>query len=172
MGVIDAPPGMPDAKDSDHDGVPDQMDNCPTVSNPDQRDHDHDGVGDICDNCPHIPNPQQEDNDEDGVGDACDPRPAISGDRIALFDGFYDDGAGLPTRLDRRDWRHVDVVALGRLAAPDRRQPDHEDGRVVDPARGTTRRSTPSSALTTCRGSAPPVTAASATRVRRPATSS
>jgi hypothetical protein len=97
--VIDSPPGTPDAMDSDHDGIPDQNDNCPHASNPDQRDHDGDGVGDICDNCPHIANPLQEDNDEDSVGDACDPRPAISGDRIALFDGFYDDGAGVPT-----DW--------------------------------------------------------------------
>ena len=96
---IDALPGTPDAMDSDGDGIPDQMDNCPHASNPDQRDHDGDGIGDICDNCPHIPNPVQEDNDEDSVGDACDPRPQTSGDRIALFDGFYDDGAGVPT-----DW--------------------------------------------------------------------
>jgi hypothetical protein len=89
----------PDAKapDQDGDGVPDSSDNCPNVSNPLQRDHDADGLGDICDNCPHIPNPTQQDNDEDTVGDACDPRPSTSGDRIALFDGFYDDGAGLPS---------------------------------------------------------------------------
>jgi hypothetical protein len=95
-GTIDATVAPPDAMDSDHDGVPDQIDNCPNVSNPDQRDHDGDGVGDICDNCPHIANPLQQDNDEDNVGDACDPRPATSGDRIALFEGFYDDGPGLP----------------------------------------------------------------------------
>jgi hypothetical protein len=99
VGPIDAPVGTPDAMDSDHDGIPDDHDNCPFAANPDQRDHDGDGVGDICDNCPHIANPGQQDNDEDSVGDACDPRPATSGDRIALFDGFYDDGAGLPA-----DW--------------------------------------------------------------------
>jgi hypothetical protein len=100
-GGRDAPSGTPDAKvnpdgkpvDTDGDGVPDSSDNCPNVSNPLQRDHDADGLGDICDNCPHIANPVQQDNDEDNVGDACDPRPGISGDRIALFDGFYDDGA-------------------------------------------------------------------------------
>ena len=90
---------VPDGKpaDKDNDGVPDTKDNCPNVSNPLQRDHDVDGLGDICDNCPHIANPLQEDNDEDQVGDICDPRPATSGDRIAMFDGFYDDGAGLPS---------------------------------------------------------------------------
>lgn len=104
-GTVDAPPNaidamvVPDAKpaDKDNDGVPDAKDNCPNVANPLQRDHDADGLGDICDNCPHLANPIQEDNDEDSVGDLCDPHPAISGDRIAMFDGFYDDGAGLPS---------------------------------------------------------------------------
>ncbi len=35
--------------DSDSDGVPDDVDNCPTVSNPDQLDSDSDGIGDACD---------------------------------------------------------------------------------------------------------------------------
>ncbi|HTJ40983.1 MAG TPA: thrombospondin type 3 repeat-containing protein [Kofleriaceae bacterium] len=104
-GTVDAAPNaidamvVPDAKpaDKDNDGVPDAKDNCPNVANPLQRDHDADGLGDICDNCPHLANPIQEDNDEDTVGDLCDPHPAISGDRIAMFDGFYDDGAGLPS---------------------------------------------------------------------------
>lgn len=36
--------------DMDADGVPDETDNCPTVSNPDQTDADGDGYGDICSN--------------------------------------------------------------------------------------------------------------------------
>ena len=35
--------------DSDGDGITDDVDNCPTVSNPDQGDIDGDGTGDLCD---------------------------------------------------------------------------------------------------------------------------
>lgn len=38
--------------DTDGDGVPDSIDNCPTVANPDQRDTDGDGIGDACDPTP------------------------------------------------------------------------------------------------------------------------
>lgn len=34
--------------DSDGDGVPDSIDNCPTISNPDQTDSNNNGVGDAC----------------------------------------------------------------------------------------------------------------------------
>lgn len=34
--------------DSDSDGVPDDADNCPSVSNPDQKDSNLDGIGDAC----------------------------------------------------------------------------------------------------------------------------
>jgi len=74
--------------DSDHDGVADSVDNCPTVANPAQYDEDGDLVGDACDNCPHVANPNQSaDADGDGVGDACDPRPGMT-DHIVLFEGF------------------------------------------------------------------------------------
>ena len=37
------------ASDSDGDGVPDEVDNCPLTPNPDQLDSDGDGIGDACD---------------------------------------------------------------------------------------------------------------------------
>jgi len=40
------------AKDSDGDGVNNDLDNCPKVANPDQKDSDGDGIGDACDECP------------------------------------------------------------------------------------------------------------------------
>ncbi len=64
--------------DSDGDGIPDSVDNCPSVPNPGQLDGDGDGVGDVCDNCPTFPNPGQADADGDGVGDACDNCPSVS----------------------------------------------------------------------------------------------
>ncbi len=36
-------------RDSDHDGVPDESDNCPSVYNPSQSDSNGNGVGDACD---------------------------------------------------------------------------------------------------------------------------
>ncbi|KZZ59634.1 thrombospondin type 3 repeat-containing protein, partial [Oleiphilus sp. HI0123] len=38
-----------DATDSDSDGIPDDIDNCPTDANSDQQDSDHNGIGDACD---------------------------------------------------------------------------------------------------------------------------
>ena len=47
----------PAAPDSDGDGVPDNSDNCPLVSNSDQRDDDRDGVGRACDPSDNPPPP-------------------------------------------------------------------------------------------------------------------
>jgi hypothetical protein len=85
---VDAPTVDPN-QDSDGDGIPDIADNCPFVKNPDQHNHDGDDRGDACDVCPHIID-SGEDSDQDGVGDACDPHPSVPGDKIVLFEGFYD----------------------------------------------------------------------------------
>ncbi|NRB64193.1 MAG: thrombospondin type 3 repeat-containing protein, partial [Saprospiraceae bacterium] len=88
-GLIDE--GYPD---TDSDGYPDCIDNCPGISNPDQSDSDNDGIGDTCDtcddeqdadqdgvpdcrdNCIDTPNIDQQDMDDDGIGDACDNCPS------------------------------------------------------------------------------------------------
>lgn len=62
-------------KDTDEDGIPDNLDNCPLVPNPLQEDTDVDSVGDACDNCLLTPNPLQEDGDGDNYGDSCDVCP-------------------------------------------------------------------------------------------------
>jgi hypothetical protein len=41
--------------DSDGDGIPDSVDNAPTILNPDQTDKDGDGIGDPADPCPNDP---------------------------------------------------------------------------------------------------------------------
>jgi hypothetical protein len=87
-GSFTAPP-----LDSDGDGIPDSIDNCPTTFNPTQADSDGDGVGDACDNCPVTFSLNQADRDLDGIGDACDPCPL--GKIVAIgVDGAAEPGYG------------------------------------------------------------------------------
>lgn len=74
----DAVPDEAQGPDSDGDGTPDGMDNCPSVANPDQYDTDSDGLGNACDNCDYIVNVGQTDSDGDGLGDVCDNCPLIA----------------------------------------------------------------------------------------------
>jgi uncharacterized repeat protein (TIGR01451 family) len=90
--------------DSDGDGVPDAVDNCPTVPNSDQQDTDGDGIGDACDpdidgdgianeldNAPYAYNPNQADSDEDGIPDVLDNCPTVFNPNQLDTDG---DGIG------------------------------------------------------------------------------
>ena len=56
--------------DSDSDGVPDSLDNCPAVFNPDQADEDGDNQGDVCD--PFPADPHNGDLNRDGVTNLLD----------------------------------------------------------------------------------------------------
>src|SRR3989442_753938 len=67
--------------DTDHDGIPNNRDNCATVPNPAQLDCNQDQVGNACsstdcdgdgiedrdDNCPSVSNPSQANSDGDGL---------------------------------------------------------------------------------------------------------
>jgi hypothetical protein len=83
--------------DDDGDGLPDNVDNCPTVANEDQTDTDGDGQGNACDpdddndgvpdgadNCRYIANPDQADADNDGRGNVC-PLPVAGQVLISEF---------------------------------------------------------------------------------------
>jgi cysteine-rich repeat protein len=92
------------AQDSDGDGIPDAMDNCPNVFNPIrpmdngvQADADGDGVGDACDVCPLDANSNScttfdpNDTDRDGVPNATDNCPDVANPDQTDTDG---DGKG------------------------------------------------------------------------------
>jgi hypothetical protein len=78
--------------DTDGDGIPNGMDNCPMAANRDQADMNMNMIGDACevmgapdedrdgrpdatDNCPRVWNVNQADDDHDGTGNVCDTTP-------------------------------------------------------------------------------------------------
>lgn len=89
----DAPPAM---HDEDHDGLLDDVDDCPTVPNP-----------------PAAPGGAQDDLDGDGVGDACDPHPDTKGDVLASVE-YFDTGFGRFWAPDTDNW----TVSLDSVISP------------------------------------------------------
>jgi outer membrane protein OmpA-like peptidoglycan-associated protein len=117
---------IPKEYDTDHDGIPDSVDKCPTI--PEDKDgfqdqdgcpdydNDNDGIPDSVDKCPNVPEDKDNfqdadgcpdyDNDADGVPDSLDKCPNIPED----IDGFEDqdgcpdydnDHDGIPDTLDK-----------------------------------------------------------------------
>lgn len=64
-------PPAPLNPDLDGDGVPNEDDAFPLDPN-EWADSDGDGIGDNSDNCPTVSNPDQADSNNNGIGDACD----------------------------------------------------------------------------------------------------
>lgn len=89
--------------DTDGDGIPDIIDNCPLVANPDQSDIDFDRLGDVCDpdaDGDGIPNSEDfilADDGETVISTALD----TDNDGVPNVDDEDSDGDGIPDIMDR-----------------------------------------------------------------------
>ncbi|MCH9647374.1 MAG: thrombospondin type 3 repeat-containing protein [Deltaproteobacteria bacterium] len=117
--------------DFDADGIPDDVDNCPSTANSDQADGDGDGLGNACDNCPAVFNTDQADGDTDGIGNVCDNCPTTSNSDQADgdTDGTGDVCDNCPT-VSNSDQADGDTDSVGDLCdnCPNTPNPGQEDG--------------------------------------------
>ena len=96
----------PPPSDVDGDGIPDIVDNCPTVSNAAQTNTDGDTEGDACD----------DDDDNDGIDDNVDTAPLVVS---SLFDDTGIGGtttgsiSGAATVIDAANPLGVEISAMG-----------------------------------------------------------
>ncbi len=134
--------------DSDADGIPDPVDNCPFTSNEDQADEDDDGLGDACDpclgdpdnlcgepmdrdqdgifdqedNCLDTPNEDQSDEDDDGFGDVCDPclgdPDNVCGELMDSDNDGVDDPEDNCVEVPNRDQLDADDDGIGDACDP------------------------------------------------------
>lgn len=101
--------------DSDNDGIPNNIDNCPTVSNPAQADVDNDSLGDACDTDDYDndglsdqqefqlgTDPADPDTDNDGTPDGQDSDP---------LDDTYQ-GTALGSTVVTHNWGNVQLPSL------------------------------------------------------------
>lgn len=90
------------AIDTDEDGVPDVIDNCPVDSNGDQEDLDADGIGDVCDDDTDGDGiPDDDDFIEDSSGVRTDLSRDSDNDGVDNADDDDADGDGIPDSVDR-----------------------------------------------------------------------
>jgi concanavalin A-like lectin/glucanase superfamily protein/thrombospondin type 3 repeat protein len=110
------------ASDLDGDGVQDELDDCPGVSDPDQTDRDGDGIGDACDLCADYPSPDNSDINRNGIGDVCecgdqngDGTVNVS-DLIAINHAIFDPSQATPLcdANDDGSCNVSDIVAANR----------------------------------------------------------
>ncbi|MFZ1685185.1 MAG: FG-GAP-like repeat-containing protein [Candidatus Zixiibacteriota bacterium] len=92
--------------DTDGDGIPTSVDNCPATANADQKDSDGDGLGDVCDNCAFASNSDQSDSDNNGIGDVC--QAPLEPQKIDSADMYYIKSAD----LDQDNF--IDLLYTGR----------------------------------------------------------
>ncbi|MFN7953367.1 MAG: MopE-related protein [bacterium] len=110
------------APDGDGDGIPDSVDNCPTVANPGQQDVDNDGIGDACDTCTDI--------DHDGYGspghasctagaatDCDDSNPSVNPGHVEVAGNGADDDCN-PATLDCVDGDGDGYSVSGGVCGP------------------------------------------------------
>ncbi|MBN1212410.1 MAG: thrombospondin type 3 repeat-containing protein, partial [candidate division Zixibacteria bacterium] len=100
--------------DSDEDGVPDLIDNCPYNYNPGQENSDGDSHGDACDNCPTVDNENQVNSDGDSHGDACDNCPTVDNESQTNSDGdSHGNACDNCDTVDNEDQANDDADTLG-----------------------------------------------------------
>jgi hypothetical protein len=90
--------------DTDADGTPDVLDNCPLLPNADQADHDGDGQGDLCD----------DDDDDDGIPDGDDACVRSNLTPTVVIDGC---DSGTPNLLDTNGCTFSDDIAEAAAGA-------------------------------------------------------
>jgi hypothetical protein len=117
-------PNAPDCRiveytraDGDKDGIPDEMDNCPAISNTDQHNIDGDALGDACD----------PDDDNDGCTDVEDQHPQDAVVRI----GTRSPGPGCKSKA-RSPVFGNEGVDSDHDGLPNCRDPDDDNDQVID----------------------------------------
>ncbi len=135
-----------DNTDFDSDGVLNDVDNCPNLTNANQADSDADRVGDACDgeagpnsdfdvdgvidtgdNCPRVANADQADLDADGVGDNCDNcRSNSNADQVNADSDALGDACDVCSQDDQND-RDADGICGNVDNCPATSNPLQED---------------------------------------------